>query len=133
MMTDPIADFLTRVRNALRIEAPSVKIPYSKIKEEICKVLVEEGYFVQYVKDKRDDEPRAHLLIQLKYGPSGEQLVQSIDRVSKPGCRVYKAAKELRPVLGGMGVAVVSTSQGVMSDRQARTRGVGGEVICQVY
>lgn len=131
MMTDPIADFLTRVRNALRVEAPSVDVPYSTIKEEICKVLVEEGYFVQY--EKLDGKPRAVLRIQLKHGPSGEQVVQSIDRVSKPGCRVYRAAKELRPVLGGMGVAVVSTSQGVMSDRQARTRGVGGEVICQVY
>lgn len=131
MMTDPIADMLTRVRNALRIEAPSVDIPYSSIKEQICKVLVDEGYFVQY--EKLDSAPRGTLRVQLKYGPSGEQVLQSIVRVSKPGQRIYRPAKELKRVLGGMGVAVLSTSQGVMSDRQARTRGVGGEVICEVF
>lgn len=131
MMTDPIADLLTRVRNALRIEAPSVDVPYSRVKEEICKVLVQEGYFVQY--EKLEASPRSTLRIQLKYGPAGEQVLQSIARVSKPGRRVYRPASELKPVLGGMGVAVISTSQGVMSDRQAKTRGVGGEVLCEVF
>lgn len=131
MMTDPIADMLTRVRNALRIEAPSVDIPYSLIKEEICKVLVDEGYFVQH--EKLEGSPRGTLRVQLKYGPAGEQVLQSIVRISKPGRRVYRSSSDLKSVLGGMGVAVLSTSQGVMSDRQAKTRGVGGEILCEVY
>lgn len=131
MMTDPIADLLTRIRNAMRNEAPSVDVPHSQIKEQICKVLVEEGYLVQY--EKIEMAPQSMLRAQIKYGTFGEQLAQSIKRVSKPGRRVYRGARDLKPVLGGMGIAVVSTNQGVMSDRQARTRGVGGEVLCEIY
>lgn len=131
MMTDPIADMLTRIRNAMRVEAPSVDLPFSRMKESICKVLVEEGYLVQF--EKIDQKPQSILRAQLKYGPFGEQIIQSIKRVSKPGRRIYKPASDLKPVLGGMGCAVLSTSQGVMSDRQARTRGVGGEVLCEIY
>ena len=131
MMTDPIADLLTRIRNAVRNEAPSVDVPHSAMKEHICQVLVSEGYIVQF--QKIDAKPHAILRVQLKYGPFGEQIVQRIKRVSKPGCRVYKQADQLRPILGGMGIAVLSTSQGVMSDRRARTKGVGGEVICEIY
>lgn len=131
MMTDPIADLLTRIRNAMNNEAPSVDVPYSKIKEEVCKVLVNEGYLVQF--EKIEMAPQAILRAQIKYGPYGEKLAQSIRRVSKPGRRIYKSFRDLRPVLGGLGIAVLSTNQGVMSDRQARTRGVGGEVLCEIY
>jgi small subunit ribosomal protein S8 len=131
MMTDPIADLLTRIRNAMRTDAPSVDLPYSRIKEDICKVLVDEGYVVQF--EKIDQKPQAVLRIQIKYGPYGERLASSIRRVSKPGRRLYKSASELRPILGGLGIAVLSTSRGVMSDRQARAQKVGGEVICEIY
>ena len=130
MMTDPIADMLTRIRNGLKIEAPSVDIPFSKIKHEICKVLAEEGYVVQYEVIER--QPQNVLRIQLKYGLDGEQVVQRIRRVSKPGKRVYVGVNELRPVLNGLGTMILSTSQGVMSDRQARARRIGGEILCEV-
>lgn len=130
-MTDPIADMLTRIRNGVQVEAPAVDIPYSKIKHEICKVLTEEGYLVQF--EVIEQSPQNVLRIQLKYGPDGEKVIQEIQRVSRCGCRVYKPSKELRPVLGGMGIAVLSTSHGIMSDRQARVRKVGGEVLCVVY
>ena len=131
MMTDPIADMLTRIRNALRNEAPSVDIPYSRLNDRIAQVLVDEGYIVQYQVIERS--PRNVLRIQLKYGPEGEQVVQSIQRISKPGRRVYRGHRELRPVRAGLGISVLSTSHGVMSDRQARTRHLGGEVLCEVY
>lgn len=131
MMTDPIADMLTRLRNAMRNESHAIDLPYSRVKEDICRVLVDEGYLVQF--EKIDQKPQAILRIQIKYGPYGEQLVQSIKRISKPGRRVYRQASDLRPVLGGMGISVLSTNAGVMSDRQARTRGVGGEVLCEIY
>lgn len=130
MMTDPIADLLTRIRNATRVEAPSVDIPFSKIKLGICKVLVAEGYVVQYEIIER--KPQNVLRIQLKYGLDGEQVIQSIRRISKPGKRVYRSAGELRPVLGGMGINVLTTNRGVMSDRQARARKLGGEVLCEL-
>lgn len=131
MMTDPIADMLTRIRNALRIEAPSVDVPYSKIKHQIARVLTEEGYLVQF--QVHEGEPRGFLRLQLSYGPDGERVAQSIKRVSTPGRRVYRNANELRPVLSGLGICVLSTSHGVMSDRQARVKNVGGEVICEIY
>jgi small subunit ribosomal protein S8 len=131
MMTDPIADLLNRIRNALVIEAPSVDVPYSKLKHQICKVLVEEGFLVQF--QVLEQKPANVLRIQLKYGPDGEQVIQEIRRISKPGRRVYRGSKELRPVLGGLGIAVVSTSQGILSDRQARVRKLGGEVICEIH
>ena len=131
MLTDPIADLLTRIRNGVAVEMPSIDVPYSKIKHEICKVMVEEGFLVQF--EVIDGEPRKMLRIQLKYGPDGEKVIQSIKRISKPGCRVYRSVENLRPVLGGMGVNVLSTSRGVMSDRAARVRRVGGEVLCEIY
>jgi small subunit ribosomal protein S8 len=131
MHTDPIADLLTRIRNGVAVEMPSIDVPYSKIKHEICKVLVEEGFLVQF--EVIPGEPRKTLRIQLKYGPDGEKVIQSIRRVSKPGCRIYRSVDDLRPVLSGMGVNVLSTSRGVMSDRAARVRRVGGEVLCEVY
>ena len=130
MHTDPIADLLTRIRNGVAVEMPSIDVPYSKIKHEICKVLVEEGFLVQF--EVIAGEPRKTLRIQLKYGPDGEKVIQSIRRVSKPGCRIYRSVDDLRPVLSGMGVNVLSTSRGVMSDRKAREANVGGELLCTV-
>lgn len=131
MMTDPIADMLTRIRNAVRNEAPSVDIPYSKIKHEISRVLVEEGYLVQF--QVLEQKPQNVLRLQLKYGVDGDRVIQVIRRISKPGRRVYRSAQELRPVLDGLGISVLSTSRGVMSDRQARVKKVGGEVLCEIY
>lgn len=131
MMTDPIADMLTRIRNAIHTEAPSVDVPYSKVKHEISKVLVAEGFLVQFT--VLETPPQNTLRIQLKYGPEGEKVIQRIRRISTPGCRVYRKSGELRPVLDGLGISVLSTSRGIMSDRQARTQKVGGEVLCEVY
>lgn len=131
MMTDPIADLLTRIRNAVAIEANSVDVPYSRIKHHMCKVMVEEGFLEQY--EILPKVPQGVLRIQLKYGPEGEKVIQSIRRVSKPGCRIYRKSSELRPVLRGMGIAVLSTSRGVVSDRKARANKLGGEVLCEIY
>ena len=131
MMTDPIADLLTRIRNGVAIGAPSVDVPHSRIKQDICKVLAEEGFLVQF--EVLDGVPRRTLRVQLKQGADGEKVIQSIRRVSKPGCRIYLGIGDLKPVLGGMGIRVLSTSRGVMSDRAARARRVGGEVVCEVY
>lgn len=131
MMTDPIADMLTRIRNAIQMEAPAVDVPYSRIKEEVCKVLVAEGFLVQYT--VLDNQPRNVLRIQLRYGPEGEKVVSKIRRVSRPGRRVYRKSTELKHVLEGLGISVLSTSHGIMSDRQARAQKVGGEVLCEVY
>jgi small subunit ribosomal protein S8 len=130
-MTDPIADMLTRIRNAVRIEAPSVDVPYSNLKREIARVLVEEGFLVQF--ETLGEGKDKLLRIQLKYGLDGEHVIRLIDRVSKPGRRVYRHTGDLKPVLSGMGIMVLTTSQGVMSDRQARAKKIGGEVLCQVY
>ena len=131
MHTDPIADLLTRIRNGVAVEMPSIDVPYSRIKHEICKVMVEEGFLVQF--EVIAGEPRRTLRIQLKYGPDGERVIQSIRRISKPGCRVYRSVDELRRVMGGFGINVLSTSRGVMSDRAARVRRMGGEVLCEIY
>lgn len=131
MMTDPIADMLTRIRNANANSSPTVDIPYSKVKEAIAKVLVEEGYLVQH--QVVDNTPQAILRVQIKYGPDGERVIQRIQRISKPGCRVYRGYGDLKRVLDGMGISILSTSRGVVSDRQARVRKLGGEVLCEVY
>lgn len=131
MMTDPIADLLTRLRNAVSANAPSVDIPYSALKNEICKVLVAEGFIVQF--EVLEQKPRNVLRVQIRYGADGEKVINSVQRVSKPGRRVFRMASELRPVLDGLGISVLSTSHGVMSDRQARARKVGGEILCEVY
>ncbi|HIF30683.1 MAG: 30S ribosomal protein S8 [Pirellulaceae bacterium] len=131
MMTDPIADMLTRIRNAVRIERPHVEIPASKVKRGVAEVLKREGYIWDW--EEVEQEPSSHLRIELKYGPNGERVIQKIRRVSKPGRRVYTKAKDLRPVLNGLGISIVSTSSGVISDREARTRHVGGEVLCEIW
>ncbi len=133
MMTDPIADMLTRIRNAVSVERPSVEMPVSKVKKGVAEVLKREGYIWGWEEVKEEDEKFPKLRIELKYGPSGEQVIQRIKRVSKPGCRVYSGSRELRPILNGLGISILSTSQGVMSDREARQQKVGGEVLCEVW
>jgi small subunit ribosomal protein S8 len=131
MMTDPIADMLTQIRNALRIERPTVEVKATRLKAGVCQVLKDEGYLWDW--EFVEGRPASLIRIHLKYGPQGERVIRRIDRVSKPGCRVYNGWKDLRPVLDGMGICVVSTSKGVMSDRQARARKLGGEIICRIW
>ena len=133
MMTDPIADMLTRIRNAVRVERPHVDMPLSKVKRGLADVLKREGYIWDWTELEADASPIPHLRLELKYGPNGERVIQRIRRVSTPGRRVYSGAKELRPVLNGMGIQIISTSRGVISDREARQRNLGGEVLCEVW
>ena len=133
MMTDPIADMLTRIRNAVSVERPNVEMPISKVKKGVAEVLKREGYIWDWSEIQEDADKFSRLRIELKYGPSGEKVIQKIKRVSKPGCRVYSRSRDLRPILNGMGISILSTSQGVMSDREARQQKVGGEVICEVW
>ena len=130
-MTDPIADMLTRVRNALGAKHAKVDIPASNLKIEIARILKEEGYILNY-KVIGEGAHRA-IRVYLKYGPNGEKIINTIDRVSKPGCRVYVGRDEIPSVLGGLGINIISTSGGLMTGREARRRGVGGEVLCRVY
>ena len=124
MMTDPIADMLTRIRNAVRIERPVVEMPTSRIRRGIAQVLKDEGYIWDY--REVDTVPAKTLHLEMKYGPNGERLITKIDRISKPGCRVYSGYKELKPILSGMGIQILSTPKGIISDRQARAQKVGG-------
>jgi small subunit ribosomal protein S8 len=148
MMTDPIADMLTRIRNASLVERPAVDMPATKVKVAIAKVLVEEGFVLGYRIGKYNTDAQGHkefqevsglsephtvLQVFLKYGPDGEKVIRHIERYSKPGRRVYQGYKEVRRVLDGLGIAVLSTSKGVMSDRQARQQKVGGEILCTVW
>jgi small subunit ribosomal protein S8 len=130
MMTDPIADMLTRIRNAAAIRAGTVRMPASKLKVSVAQVLVEEGYLAGY--QVEPGQPSSVLKIDLKYGPDGEQVIQSLQRVSKPGRRVYSGHRKLPKVLRGLGVYVLSTPKGVVSDRVARLENVGGEILCKV-
>ena len=130
-MTDPIADMLTRIRNANMVGKETVSMPSSKKLVEIARVMAEEGYITRY--EVIDGEPRATLEITLKYGDKKSKTIRGIKRVSKPGLRIYAGVDELPRVLGGLGTAIVSTSKGVMCDRDARKAGVGGEVIAYVW
>ncbi len=127
---DPIADMLTRIRNANRVGRRLVLIPKSKICTGIAQVLKEEGYIDEF--DVVDDARQGQIRVKLKYSMSGEKVIHTIDRTSKPGCRVYRKVDDLPQVLNGMGIAVVSTSKGVMSDRKAREFNVGGELLCTI-
>jgi small subunit ribosomal protein S8 len=131
MMTDPIADMLTRIRNAVRVEKPHVDMPLSKVKRGLAEVLKREGYIWDW--EEIAEKPCDRLRVHLKYGPNGERVIRHVRRVSTPGRRVYSGAGKLRPVLGGMGITIVSTSRGVISDREARQRKLGGEVLCEVW
>ncbi len=130
-MTDPIADMLTRVRNANSVFHESVDIPGSKIKTAIAEVLKNEGYIKDYT--FTEDGKQGVITIDLKYGPNREKVINGIKRISKPGLRQYAKHDELPRVLGGLGIAIISTSEGIMSDKQARKAGLGGEVVAYVW
>lgn len=130
MMTDPIADLLTRMRNSLRNRASSCTLPGSRMKVSILDVLKREGYIEGY--EVQATDAKSMIAVRLKYGPEGENVINSIQRYSKPGCRRYRGADRLPRVRAGMGIAVVSTNQGVLSDRECRARKIGGEVLCTV-
>jgi small subunit ribosomal protein S8 len=133
MMTDPIADMLTRIRNAARVERPFVEMPLSKVKRGVAEVLKREGYIWDWREEQIDGKPVKQLTIDLKYGPNGERVIRHIKRVSKPGQRVYSRATDLRPILNGLGISIISTSRGVISDREARQKKLGGEVLCELW
>ena len=130
-MTDPIADMLTRVRNALGAKHQKVDVPASNLKIEIARILKDEGFISNY-KVIGEGAHRA-IRIYLKYGANDERVISRIERVSKPGCRVYVGSDDIPSVLGGLGVNILSTSRGVMTGRSARRMGIGGEILCQVY
>jgi small subunit ribosomal protein S8 len=131
MMTDPIADMLTRIRNAVRVERPHVEMPTSKVKRGLAEVLKREGYIWDW--KEVDAKPAPQLQIDLKYGPNGERVIRHLKRVSKPGRRVYSGSTRLKPILNGLGISILSTSRGVISDREARQRNLGGEVLCELW
>ena len=151
MMTDPIADMLTRIRNANEIERPFVEMSATNLKVALAKVLLEEGFILGYRTGKYAEtatengkhkefqevdklgEPHVVLQVFLKYGPDGEKVIRHIERYSKPGRRVYQGYKDVKRVLDGLGIAILSTSRGVMSDRQAKKARVGGEILCTVW
>lgn len=131
MWTDPIADLLTRIRNGVRNHTKQISLPHSRMKQAVSQVLKEEGYVSDV--ERIAGKPRDTLRLTLKYGPRGEQVLTSIRRESKVGCRKYVGAGEIPRVLNGLGIAVVSTSHGVMSDRKCREKKIGGELVCTVY
>ncbi len=147
MMTDPLADMLTRIRNASAIERPAVEMPASHLKSHVAQVLKDEGFILDYQVGKyvegdagktfdtnvQDGGAGLVLRVYLKYGPEGEKVIRHLKRVSRPGLRIYVGHHELEPVLDGLGVSVLSTSRGVMSDRKARAEKVGGELLCEVW
>ena len=128
---DPVSDLLTRIRNAHLAKHDRVDVPTSKLKAEICRILMEEGFIRSF--RVMDGQPAGSIRIFLEYDQEGEPAISHLRRISKPGRRVYRGAGEIRPVLGGRGLGVVSTNQGLLSDRQARERRVGGEVLCEVW
>jgi small subunit ribosomal protein S8 len=131
MMTDPIADLLTRIRNAVRVERPYVDVPLSKMKLRLAEVLHREGFV--WDSEVIEGTPVSTLRINLKYGPNGEHLIEHIERLSRPGRRVYLGASELREVRQGTGISILSTPKGLLSNREARQQGVGGELLCQLW
>lgn len=131
VMTDPIADMLTRIRNANSVHHEKVEIPASKVKKAVVQILKDEGFIRDY--DTLADGKQGLLRVSLKYGPERERVITGIKRISKPGLRVYAKKDQLPRVLGGLGIAIISTSQGIMSDKQARKEGLGGEVIAYVW
>jgi small subunit ribosomal protein S8 len=132
-MTDPIADMLTRIRNANVAMHDEVMMPSSRQKEALAKILQQEGYIERFAVEPSNSGPGNRLLITMKYSPERARTISGLRRVSKPGLRVYSKAERVPRVLGGLGVAIVSTSQGLMTDREARKRRVGGEIMCFVW
>lgn len=131
VMTDPIADFLTRIRNASRVGHKTVSAPSSNMKEAIAEILKNEGYINSY--EVKEDGKQGVITIALKYGRNDEKVITGLKRISKPGLRVYVGADELPKVLNGLGIAIISTSTGVVTDKQARQQGIGGEVLAYVW
>ncbi|MDY4592895.1 MAG: 30S ribosomal protein S8 [Eubacteriales bacterium] len=131
MITDPIADMLTRIRNGLVVKHDSVEVPFSKMKKAIADILVDEG-FVNGV-EIIENGVQSVMKVNLKYGPKNEKVITGIKRISKPGLRIYASSDNLPKVLGGMGIAIISTSKGVMTDKQARAQHIGGEVLAYVW
>ena len=130
-MTDPIADMLTRIRNANSVGHETVEIPASKMKKAIAEILKEEGYITDF--DVIEDDKQGMIKVTMKYGSNKERVISGIKKISKPGLKVYAKANEVPKVLGGLGIAIISTSKGIVSDKEARKLGVGGEVICYVW
>src|SRR5262249_41359660 len=129
--TDPVADFLARIRNAMRARHAKVDAPSSKLKLEIARILKEEGYIANF--KATEEEGRKVLRVYLKYGSNNEAAISNLERVSRPGCRVYVGRNEIPRVLGGLGINILTTPKGVMTGRQARKQGVGGEVLCEIW
>lgn len=130
-MTDPIADMLTRIRNANVVKHETVDVPASNMKKELARILLEEGFIRGY--DVIEDGKQGIIRIQLKYGQTGERVISGLKRISKPGMRVYADKHEVPRVLNGLGISIISTSRGILTDKQARKENVGGEVICYVW
>lgn len=131
VMTDPVADFLTRIRNGNMVMHETVEVPSSRLKVGIASILRDEGYIKDY--EYIEDDKQGIIRIYLKYGPNKERVITGIKRISKPGLRVYVKKDEIPKVLGGLGMAVISTSRGLMTDKTARKQGLGGEVVCYIW
>ena len=130
-LTDPVADFLTRIRNAHRARHQKLDVPASRLKAEIARILKEEGYIANY--KPVEENGQQQLRVYLKYGPNNEAVIRDLQRVSRPGCRVYVGKDEIHRVQGGLGISIMTTPKGVMTGRQARREGVGGEILCEVW
>jgi small subunit ribosomal protein S8 len=130
-LTDPVADFLARVRNAIHARHPKVDVPASKLKLEIARILKEEGYIANY--KPMEEEGRKFVRVFLKYSNGNEPVISDLTRISRPGCRVYVGRYEIPRVLGGLGINILTTPRGVMTGREARKQGVGGEILCEVW
>lgn len=130
-MQDPIADLLTRVRNALQIKRDHVRVPFSKIKIQIIETLKREGFIKNY--EEVAEGNKKDIIVYLKFAPNGASVIGRLQRISKPGCRIYSKVNEIKPVLNGIGISVVTTPNGVLSDRECRAQKVGGEILCEVW
>ena len=130
-LTDPVADFVTRIRNSIRARHQKLDVPASKLKTEIARILKEEGYIANY--KAAEENGRAVLRVYLKYGANNEAAIRDLSRVSRPGCRVYVGRDEIKRVQSGLGISIMTTPRGVMTGRQARREGVGGEILCEVW
>ncbi len=130
-LTDPVADFLTRIRNSMRARHQKLDVPASRLKSEIARILKEEGYIANF--KAAEEAGQKVIRIYLKYGPQNEAVIRDLRRISRPGCRVYLGRDEIRRVQGGFGISIMTTPKGVMTGRQARREGVGGEVLCEVW
>ncbi len=130
-LTDPVADFLTRIRNSIRAKHQKLDVPASKLKSEMARILKEEGYIANY--KPTEEKGQKVIRVYLKYGPNNEAVIRDLKRISRPGCRVYLGRDQIRRVQGGLGISIMTTPKGVMTGRQARREGVGGEILAEVW